>query len=88
MQDLDLKSKNRAAVVVVWWSIPLKLMAVDLYVVFMCLDDIGQRYFWCLMVNIYQSENICKHYSIPIDAIIFSSCTEAQNSPGKWPSIR
>ena len=45
IQDLNLKSKNRAAVVVVWWPKPLKLMAVDLYVVFMCLGDIGQRYF-------------------------------------------
>ena len=45
MQDIDLKSKNRVAVVVFLWSIPLKLMAVDLYVVFMCLSDIDQRYF-------------------------------------------
>ena len=45
MQDIDLKSKNRVAVVVFLWSIPLKLMAVDLYVVVMCLSDIDQRYF-------------------------------------------
>ena len=39
MQDIDLKSKNRVAVVVFLWSIPLKLMAVDLYVVFIRSPD-------------------------------------------------